>query len=689
MSSDDHQVCVSGRTALFLHNWEDLTRDPFVLSMVKGVELDFLHTPVQSHYPGCLVPDHEKELVDIEISKLLQKGVIEEVDPCEGQFILNIFLRPKKNGSMRPIINLKRLTQCIDTPHFKMEHLLSFLPFIRKGMFMTSLDLKDAYFALPIDAAFRKYIRFFWKNKLYEFQCLCFGLSSAPYIFTKVMKPIFSQLRREGICNSYYIDDSIYANLTATQLSMQTNRAKALLESLGFIINLEKSSLRPSQIIEHLGFIINTLLMTVSLPAVKVEKIRKLCAKLLEQPTVLLREIAQITGLIVSSFLAIHHGRLHYRELEFFKLEHLDTEENYDKAVHLTAPVKSELQWWVDNAHTSNGRSIAAILSMEEFQQDLYSDASKKGWGCALTLRGKVINRCSGQWSPAEAREHINVLELQAIMFGLQSFKKTLAKSVRIHCDNTTAIAYVNKFGGCHNKALNDLSKRLWRWCIEKNVNIMAVHIAGTDNVMADSLSREFNTSVEWSLNRKVFDKMCIALGQPDIDLFASRLNHKLDRYVSWKPDPDSLACNAFSIEWTGLYGYAFPPFNMIGRVLWKIEHSATAILLVCPYWPSQPWFPHLCSLLIARPVLLPSSPSLLRCPIQEIAHPMLPRLKLIACLLSRSNFHRLAYRKRLSASLHLDGNPQLNETTPRPSDNGCSFATHLGTIQAAQLYQL
>ena len=680
---------MTGRTNLFYDNWHTITQDPFVLTMVRGVELNFVSLPSQSNLPGCLVSDPaEKVLVDVEITKLLEKGAVKEVTSCEGEFISNIFLRPKKNGSMRPIINLKRLNQCIETPHFKMEHLLTFLPFIRKGMFMTSLDLKDAYFALPIESSFRKYVRFVWRDRLYEFQCMCFGLSSAPYIFTKVMKPIFSRLRREGICSSYYIDDSIYANLSAQLLVSQTIRAKTLLESLGFTVNEVKSSEEPSQVMEHLGFIINTLLMTVSLPIVKVEKIIALCTRLLTQSTVLLREIAQVTGLIVSSFIAIQHGQLHYRELEFFKLEHLQSDEDYEKSVSLSDSVKKELQWWVDNVHTANGRPIASILSLGDFQQDLYSDASKKGWDCALALHGKIIQRCSGQWSVNEAKEHINYLELQAILFGLRCFKDLLSQNVRIHCDNTTAVAYVNKFGGCHNKQLNELSKELWFWCIDKNVNIMAVHIAGVENAIADSLSRDFNTSVEWSLNDSVFDKLCSIFEQPSVDLFASRLNHKLKSYVSWKPDPGSIACNAFSIDWDGMYGYCFPPFNMIGRVLWKVEHSKATILLVCPYWPSQPWFPHVSSLLIAQPVLLPSSLSLLRCPIRKTPHPLLPRLKLVACLLSWHNSRQMACQRKPSPLLRLDGKNPRRKITRQLSSNGCAFVSDQGTLPALHLQE-
>ena len=90
-----------------------------------------------------------------------------------------------------------------------MEHVPTILPLIKRNAFMTPIDLQDAYFSLPIVKRHRKYLRFIWRNTLYEFQCLCFGLGLAPFNFTKAMKPIFSQLRREGIDCTHYIDDSL------------------------------------------------------------------------------------------------------------------------------------------------------------------------------------------------------------------------------------------------------------------------------------------------------------------------------------------------------------------------------------------------------------------------------------------------------------------------------------------------
>ena len=79
---------------------------------------------------------------------------------------------------MRPIINLRHLNEFIEHDHFKIENLNSFLPLIQPVTFFTSIDLQDAYFSLSIDPSHRKFLRFLWRDTPYEFQVLCFEVSS-------------------------------------------------------------------------------------------------------------------------------------------------------------------------------------------------------------------------------------------------------------------------------------------------------------------------------------------------------------------------------------------------------------------------------------------------------------------------------------------------------------------------------
>ena len=288
---------------------------------------------------------------------------------------------------------------------------------------------------------------------------LVLRLKLSPYIFfTKGLKPVSSQLRREGICSSYYIDDSLYGNTDQHVLKSQTMRARHLLESLGFVVNDEKSSLIPAQSITHLGFVIDTVAMTVSLPGKKVVNMMEACQSLAVCTEYTVRRLAQVIGLIVSSFMVVNHGQLHYCSLESFKTDCLAGNQDYDRLVCLPDEVRRELLWWVENIQRENGRKISHILGITEHDLDMYSDASQLGWGAALTFKGTVLNQCSGRWSAEEAKEHINFLELKAIWLGLKSFQQQWKSGVLVHCDNTTAISYVNKYGGCHVQCLEQVT---------------------------------------------------------------------------------------------------------------------------------------------------------------------------------------------------------------------------------------
>ena len=106
----------------------------------------------------------EIQLIDTEVKELLLKRAVTRVAPCKEEFISNIFLVPQKTGDMRPVINLKPLNQYIQNIHFKMENIQLDLNLISPGDFMVSLDLKDAYFKIPIFSLHRKYLRFIWEK---------------------------------------------------------------------------------------------------------------------------------------------------------------------------------------------------------------------------------------------------------------------------------------------------------------------------------------------------------------------------------------------------------------------------------------------------------------------------------------------------------------------------------------------
>lgn len=123
----------------------------------------------------------------------------------------------------------------------------SAISLISQGMFMGSLDLKDAYFLIPVIEDHRKFLRFKFGGKIFQFLCLPFGLSISPYIFTKIMKPVINMLSLQGIILNLYLDDFLFIDKSKIRCEINMKRAIMLLEYLGFIINYQKSCLIPSQ----------------------------------------------------------------------------------------------------------------------------------------------------------------------------------------------------------------------------------------------------------------------------------------------------------------------------------------------------------------------------------------------------------------------------------------------------------
>ena len=154
--------------------------------------------------------------------------------------------------------------------------------------------------------------------------------------------------------------------------------------------------------------------------------------------------------------------------------------------------------------------------------------------------------------------------------------------------------------------------------------------------------NQEKNESrLEWKLKENLFQQVIHYFGiKLEIDLFVSRLNYQIKPFVSYRPDPEYYAVNAFLIPWKNFLFYAFPPFNQISRVLQKVHFDkGEGILLVVPNWPNQPWYSLLKSMLINEPFILPPSKHLLYLPSQPgLPQPLHQHLELLACHISGQN---------------------------------------------------
>ena len=224
---------MAGRLKYFLSEWKLITTDLKILDMVQHCHLEFIEIPSQ-HYnlPPIRFNTRGAKIIDDEIKTLLNKGVIEEAQPSQHQVISSIFLRKKKNGSYRMILNLKGLNEFIEYKHFKMESLAFAVQLMRKNCYIASIDLTDGYYTVPVAPEHRKYLRFMWGGKLFQYACLPNGLCSAPRYLTKLLKPVYGTLRSQGNLNVGYIDDSCLQASSVSDCSQNIWATTCLFENL-------------------------------------------------------------------------------------------------------------------------------------------------------------------------------------------------------------------------------------------------------------------------------------------------------------------------------------------------------------------------------------------------------------------------------------------------------------------------
>jgi len=176
------------------------------------------------------------------------KGAITPINDVgrkrEKGFYSTVFLVPKRDDKWRSVINLKDLNRFVRTAHFKMEGIQSVRDLLLESDWLTRIDLKDAYFSVPVHIDHQKFLRFRWQNTSYQFTCLPFGLSTAPRVFTKLLKPAMMYLRSKGVCSVIYIDDVLLMARTEEEARDNTAMTLNLLEALGFLVNYRISSNR-------------------------------------------------------------------------------------------------------------------------------------------------------------------------------------------------------------------------------------------------------------------------------------------------------------------------------------------------------------------------------------------------------------------------------------------------------------
>ena len=544
-----------------------------------------LRTTIQTQTPTSQRPHDiqwlcrppEKSLPRESVQILLHKRAIEMVRVRTSLAFYNrLFIVPKPNQKWRPVLDLSALNKFLSVKTLKMETPEKIRISLQQGEWVSSLDFSNAYFHIPIHTGSRKYLS-------YQFRSLPFGLSTAPMEFTGMVKEVKLMAQARGIRIHQYLDDWLIPASTKESCHQGTQSLLALCQELGWVVNLQKSELDPKQVFEFVGYKYDLSHGLVKPTKNRWESILQKVAAILANPTCRVRKFMSLIGLLTTTEKQVPLGRLHMRPVQWHLKRHWRVPESLEKEIPVPRSLHPHLLWWTKETNVLIGQPLHPLRHAIQ----IFTDASKEGWGAHL---GDFTTR--GTWSVPESHLHINFLELKAVLLALKRFQHLVqGKVVLVATDNTTVVAYINKEGGIRSGSLCALLWRLLCWCNLRQVVLKARHIPGRLNVIADKLSRQGQViQTEWSPHQEVFNLLVQTWHLPQVDMFATKYNHKLPQYVSPVPDPNAWTVDALTVSWENMDMYAFPPVSLLGKVVSKLaDHLYKRVIIIAPGWPNMP----------------------------------------------------------------------------------------------------
>ncbi len=651
----------------FWRRWAQLS--PTIGRWIRtGFKLPFAcRPPTAKNLPQKALSQEEETCLDAAVVDMLQaEAIFKNDDP--GVVTSSIYTVPKQHSDQRrPVINLRFINRFTRATHFKMSSIRDVKAAVHKGDFMAKIDLKDCFWQVPIYKKHQKYLSFKWRDKVYSFKTLPFGLNAAPWAITKIWKPVVAELQRQGHRVILYIDDMLVLGNDKAKCEEAVQATLKLMSELGAIVNFKKSQLVPSQVMEYLGFEIDSSQMTIKAPRYKIKNLLNELKKFRNRPCSSPRQVASLLGKLNSLADALFPTRVHTWALNNFKVRMLKRKNAWDSMNHAPPEVMSDVQWWILNLKAMNGISLIHPSPT----MTLATDASDFGWGGWYQEAGKKIIKFGGFFSEEESHNHINWKELKALLFSIRILGPQASGHVIRHLtDNTVTMFYSKKLGG-RIHSLDKLATEIFELTIRFNCKILSQYLPGVENKVADHESRRQVSLADAKLHPSIFQTLDHRWGPHSIDLFATAENAQLPRFASWAPQPGATFVNAMTTTWSNETAWIYPPFSMTGAIHRKLMADQASATLIAPWWPAQSWFPLLLKLSVEPPVLLP--------PLNRILVLPLGAKNNLKREIKSAKWHLLAWK--ISGSNSIPWVPPPNFS---PQFNTCGRLELIGTTRVA-----
>ena len=578
---------VQGKLKAASQFWVDVLHasSPVLDWIQQGYKLPLVSQPPPFSQPNHKSATDDLQYVNQTVEELLELRCIKEVDR-QPYVCSPLSVVINDSGKKRLVINLRYLNRYLWKEHFKYEDLRTVMQLFSPNDYMFSFDLKSGYHHVDIYPDHWQYLGFAWgppnHKRYYTFTVLPFGLATACYVFTKLMRVLIRHWRGKGIKAVVYIDDGIVAVEGKDKAHKVSLMVQDDLKNAGFITHMEKSRWDPTRTIVWLGFEINLEQGKIIIPQRKIDALQSQLQLAILQSSLPAKTLASITGKIIAMSLALGPiARFMTRGL----YSALNAMNSWCQRVQITPEALTELQFWLYNIHKYNGQNIwhspAAVRLV-------YSDASSTGYGGYTVQHGPQV--AHGLWSKEEALQSSTWRELCGVHRVLESLAvKLKGERLRWFSDNQNVVRIL--LTGSRQPPLHAIALNIFTLCLSHQIHLEPEWIPRGENEQADFISRILDFD-DWMLDPVMFAELDHEWGPHTIDRFADMHNAQLDRFNSRYWNPGSEAVDAFTCDWGGEINWLCPPLHLISRVIQHAKRTRAQGTLIVPSWCSAPFWP-------------------------------------------------------------------------------------------------
>lgn len=583
-SLQEQQQFVKGKLKEKLHFWKNELKAPsnIIDTIEFGYKLPFINTPKRKFSENNKAAFENEKFVTESIEDLLQDNSVIEVDHIP-HVVSPLSVSTDRAGKKRLILDLRYVNKHLYKERISFDDWRVFENYISENSFGYKFDLKKGYHHVEIFEEHQTFLGFSWgtgaSRRYFIFTVLPFGLSSAPMLFTKMLRPLVSYWHERGINICVFLDDGAGTEKYQAKTSRHSKFVKNTLDRAGWVSNLKKSIWDPTTLMIWLGVQVDFQENVFRITDKRIRYLLEDIDKAINTRFTSARKLSKLVGSIISTKFVL--GDITGLKTRFL-YNTIESSPSWDSIVDISDYHNSfeEILFWKNNLVRLNKRKF---MEYRGHTLQVASDASSTGIGVIIPALNLKAHK---QLSESEKVLSSTWRELQAIVYGIKSFKEVL-KNLHVSWSTDNYAATIIVLKGSNKMHLQSLAVNIYELCTKLNIRLKVNWVPREMNTEADRLSKYVDID-DWQITNPFFKDLDEKWGPHTIDRFASFENSKLHRFNSKFYSPNTEGVDAFSCSWENENNLFVPPVKLIPRVLKKIFNVPTVGTLVIPLWKSQ-----------------------------------------------------------------------------------------------------